>query len=222
MPRLLLQCHGRLRHHAAGNSRAIVIPGGTQTTGSIATEDIALLIARSNSNAVRNLGIHVAAGDLDGDGKADLIIGSLFTNTNTHPPNFEKAGKGFVIYGLSPPIPTQVVSRKLHSGAPFDIILPLAGNSGIECRSGGATNDYQLVFTFPSAVTFTGASVTAGAGTVSSTSGSGATAVALNLTGVTNAQRIAVRLSGVSNGASSGNVDVPMGVLLGDSTVTRL
>jgi len=44
-----------------------------------------------------------------------------------------------------------------------------------------------------------------------------ATAVALNLTGVTNAQRIAVRLSGVSDGASSGNLDVPMGVLLGDS-----
>ena len=48
-----------------------------------------------------------------------------------------------------PPMPTQVVSRKLHSGAPFDIPLPLTGNSGIECRSGGATNDYQVVFTFP-------------------------------------------------------------------------
>ena len=40
-------------------------------------------------------------------------------------------------------------SRKLHSGAPFDINLPLTGTSGIECRSGGATNDYQVVFTFP-------------------------------------------------------------------------
>src|SRR5256885_31303 len=44
-----------------------------------------------------------------------------------------------------PPTPTQVVSRKLHSGVPFDINLPLMGSSGIECRSGGATNDYQVV-----------------------------------------------------------------------------
>ena len=59
---------------------------------------------------------------------------------------------------ISPaPTPTQVVSRKFHGGAPFDITLPLAGNSGIECRSGGATNDYQVIFTFPSAVTFNSA-----------------------------------------------------------------
>ncbi len=77
---------------------------------------------------------------------------------------------------LAPPTPTAVVSRKLHSGAPFDINLPLTGNSGIECRSGGATNDYQMIFTFPSAVTFTVASVTSGTGTAGSTAGNGTTA----------------------------------------------
>ena len=65
------------------------------------------------------------------------------------------------------PTPTQVVSRKLHSGAPFDINLPLTGNPGIECRSGGATNDYQVVFTFPTAVSFNSAAVIAAAGSVS-------------------------------------------------------
>ena len=44
-----------------------------------------------------------------------------------------------------PLTPTQVVSRKLHNGAPFDITLPLTGNAGIECRSGGVTSDYLLV-----------------------------------------------------------------------------
>ena len=87
-----------------------------------------------------------------------------------------------------PLAPTQVVSRKLHGGVPFDIPLPPTGNAGIECRSGGATNDYQVVFTFPSTVTFSGAAVTAGAGSVSSTSGSGTTAVSVNLTGISNAQ----------------------------------
>jgi len=71
------------------------------------------------------------------------------------------------IAGTSP-TPTQVVSRKLHGGVPFDIPLPLTGNSGIECRSGGATNDYQVVATFPSSVTFNVAGVTAGTGTSSS------------------------------------------------------
>ncbi len=73
-----------------------------------------------------------------------------------------------------PPTPTQVVSRKIHGGAgTFDINLPLTGNPGIECRSGGATNDYQLVFTFPSAVTFTNAAVTAGAGQLAAAAAAG-------------------------------------------------
>ena len=117
-----------------------------------------------------------------------------------------------------PPTPTQVVSRKLHGGAPFDITLPLTGNSGIECRSGGATNDYQVVFTFPSSVTFNDAGVTAGTGTVSSSSGSGTTTITVNLTGVTNAQRITVTLLGVSDGTNTGNLDIPMAVLVGDTT----
>ena len=93
---------------ADGNSRAVVIPGGTTTTGSIITEDLAPLVARSSSNAVRYLGVDVAAGDLDGDRKADMIIGSLFSDTSTHPANFEKGGKVFVIYGTGQPAPAQI------------------------------------------------------------------------------------------------------------------
>ena len=120
---------------------------------------------------------------------------------------------------ISPaPTPTQVVSRKFHGGTPYDITLPLAGNSGIECRSGGATNDYQVVFTFPSSVTFNNAGVIAGTGTLSSSSGSGTTTVTVNLTGVTNAQRITVRLLAASDGTNTGNVDIPMAVLVGDTT----
>ncbi|HEX8678747.1 MAG TPA: dockerin type I domain-containing protein, partial [Chthoniobacterales bacterium] len=118
---------------------------------------------------------------------------------------------------LVPPLPTQVVSRRLHDGRPFDINLPLTGNLGVECRSGGATNDYQVVFTFPSAVSFTGASVT-GAGSVTSSSGSGTTTATVNLTGVRSAQTIIVTLIGVND---LGNVDVPMGVLIGDANGDR-
>ncbi len=122
-----------------------------------------------------------------------------------------------VFAGSAGPQVTSVVSRKLHNGVPFDVVLPLTGGPAIECRSGGATSDYQLIFTFPSAVTFNSASVTTGTGTVSSTTGSGTTAVAVNLTGVANAQRITVTLAGVSNGSGTGDVSAQLGVLIGDA-----
>jgi hypothetical protein len=118
-----------------------------------------------------------------------------------------------------PPTPTAVVSRKMHGSAgPFDINLPLTGNPGIECRSGGGTNDYQIVLTFSSVVTFNTASIIASSGSISGTSGNGTTTVTINLTGVTNAQRITVTLFGVSDGTNTGSLDVPMGVLVGDTT----
>ena len=112
--------------------------------------------------------------------------------------------------------PTSVVSRKTHGGAgTFDINLPLTGNVGVECRSGGATNDYQMIINFATPVTVGGASVTSGTGSVSSFSVSGSQ-VTVNLTGVTNVQRITVTLSNVNDGIHMGNVPVSMGVLIGD------
>ena len=128
------------------------------------------------------------------------------------------AMQNFTLTVVPPPAPTQVVSRKLHGGTPFDINLPLTGNAGVECRSGGGTNDYQVIFSFPSPVTFNSASVTAGTGSVSGSSGGGTTAVTVSLTGVTNAQRITIRLLSVTNGTSTGDVLVQMGVLVGDTS----
>jgi len=117
------------------------------------------------------------------------------------------------------PTPTTAVSRKTHVGVgDFDIDL-LAANP-VECRSGGATNDYQMVLTFPGAVTFTSASVSAGTGSVSSSSGSGTTTVTVNLTGVTNVQRITVKLTALTetaNPANTGDLGLTMGVLVGDT-----
>jgi uncharacterized delta-60 repeat protein len=117
-----------------------------------------------------------------------------------------------------PPQPTQVVSRKVHGAAgPFDINLPLSAAPGIECRSGGANNDYQLVFTFPSVVTFNSAAVRAGNGSVNSSSGNGTSGITLNLTSVTNAQKITITLAGLNDGTNTGDLDVQMGVLIGDT-----
>jgi hypothetical protein len=114
------------------------------------------------------------------------------------------------------PTPVSAVSRKVHAVAgTFDVdLLPPA--SAIECRSGGANGNHTIVVTFPVPVTVSSASVTSGAGSVSNFSVSGNTVTA-NLTGVTNAQRIAVTLVNVSDGTSAGDVMVSMGVLPGDT-----
>lgn len=121
-----------------------------------------------------------------------------------------------------PPIPASVVSRKEHGAVgTFDVDLPLIGSPGIECRSGGAAGDYQVVVTFPNAVTLNNAGITAGTGTVAGTSGVGTPALTVNLTGVTNAQTIAVTLAGVNDGTNTGDVSIPMSVLTGDTNADR-
>ena len=52
---------------------------------------------------------------------------------------------------------------------------------------------------------------------MSGSSGNGSTTVTVNLTGVTNAQRVSITLSGVNDGASTANIGVQMAVLVGDT-----
>jgi len=114
------------------------------------------------------------------------------------------------------PMAQSAFSRKTHGAAgTFDVPLPLTGNVGVECRSGGPTNDYQMIINFATSVTVENASVTSGTGSVSSFSVSGSQ-VTVNLTGVTNIQRITVTLFNVNDGTHMGNVPVSMGVLVGD------
>ena len=117
--------------------------------------------------------------------------------------------------------PVSAVSRKVHGPAgPFDINLPLIGAPGIECRTGGPNGQHQVVVTFATPVSVSSASVTSGIGSVSSTTVSN-NQIFVNLTGVANEQTIAITLVGVNNGNGPGNVTIPMGVLLGDTTANR-
>ena len=145
-------------------------------------------------------------------------------------------GYGFInaeaaVNATLPPPLTGVVSRKTHGGGAgtFDVPLPLPPNGiGIECRTGGTTGDHTVVATFALPVTVSGngtvkAQVTSGTGQVGSggiangnaVSVSGAV-VTIPLTNVADAQRLNITLFGVSDGTNSGNVVIPMAVLLGD------
>jgi phosphatidylinositol-3-phosphatase len=125
-------------------------------------------------------------------------------------------------YGLITKINAiNAVSRKVPGSAgTFDVGLPLAGTPGIECRSGGASNNYQVVVTFGGPVTFATAQVTQGTGSVSTTSTNN-NQVFINLTGVTNAQTIQITLAGVNDGTSTTNVTIPMSILIGDTNADR-
>jgi hypothetical protein len=112
---------------------------------------------------------------------------------------------------------TRVVSRKTHGAAgTFDVDLPSSGLPGIECRSGGATNAYMLVFTFTNNVSVQNATVTNGVGSVINFTVVG-NVVTVNLTGVTNAQTITVTLNAVSDGTNTSDVEAAMGILLADT-----
>jgi hypothetical protein len=121
---------------------------------------------------------------------------------------------------------TTAFSQKMHGSMTFGVALPLNGSLGIECRSGGATGDHQLVISFTNNVSVNGtpqAAVTSGQGQVG-TGGVGnggvvtvsGSNVTVPLTNVTNAQTIVVTLFSVNDGTNIGDVSIPMGVLLGD------
>ena len=113
------------------------------------------------------------------------------------------------------------VSRKLHAGAAFDIVLPPQGVAGIECRSGGERGDYQVVVNCYHAFTFEDASVTSGSGTVVSASGNGSASVVIDLANVTNAQLLTLTLTGVNDGTITSDVVIPIDMLVGDTNGDR-
>jgi hypothetical protein len=112
---------------------------------------------------------------------------------------------------------TNAVSRKIHGSTPFDINLPLTGNPGVECRSGGGT--HTLVFRFTTNVVSGSATVTGGTGTAGAASFSGNT-MTVPLSGVTDLQKITVTLNAVTDASSQvlPATSVSMNVLLGDTT----
>jgi hypothetical protein len=112
---------------------------------------------------------------------------------------------------------TRVVSRKNHGTAgPFDVDLRSSGSPSIECRSGGSTNAYTIVFTFTNNVFVQNASVTAGTGTVTNFTVVG-NVVTVNLVGVANSQTVTITLANVSDGLNNSDVEASMGILLGDT-----
>ncbi len=112
----------------------------------------------------------------------------------------------------------------------FAIDLPLAGEPGVECRSGGSQGSYTINFTFDHALTsVTAASTSCGTVTSSMIDGTDPHRYIVNLAApACNAQDVMVTLTGVTDdqGQTLASAAVTMGLLLGDvdgdSTVTSI
>jgi hypothetical protein len=111
------------------------------------------------------------------------------------------------------------VSRKSHAGIFYNIGLPLAGAPGIECRlgSGPGFDGHQVLVTFDSAVTVGGVAVTSAGGQAMGALSVSGPQVTVDLTIVANAQTLGITLMNVNDGTATGNVSIPMGLLVGDT-----
>ena len=110
-----------------------------------------------------------------------------------------------------------------------NIALPLDGNPGVECRSGGTDGKYTLVFTFAVNLTSVGSasvsSLSFGDAALDSSmiNPSNAKQYIVNLTGVTDQQYVQVTLNNVNvtGGAHTDAVSQIIGVLIGDTSGNR-
>ncbi|MDQ6861849.1 MAG: dockerin type I domain-containing protein [Verrucomicrobiota bacterium] len=171
-------------------------------------------VSQVRSNSGKAAGATTFRTDLNADGivnSADVSIARAASGTN-----------------VRPAAPVSVVSRKAHGSAgTFDIALPLAGTTGVECRSSGLTSDYQLVIDFPTRITINGspkALITSGVGMVGTGGTENAGAVSVDgsrvivpLTNVANAQALTVALNNVTDGNGIGSIAVPFRILVGDA-----
>ena len=143
-----------------------------------------------------------------------VIVGTGVHNGDTH------------AYAMVPTLQlSAAVSRKTHGSAgTFDIPLSLSGKFGVECRSGGPTGNYTLVFMFSNNLTSGNASVSNGIGSVSGTPAVSGNTMTVTLTGVADAQVITVTLNAVTDSFSQVLPDtvVTVNMLIGDTTADKI
>jgi len=127
-------------------------------------------------------------------------------------------GSAYFFITQSAPQVVTAVSRKVHGASgTFDINLPLTGAAGVECRTGGTGRNFQVVVTFATPVTVGGLSIMSRDGLATGTRTVSGAVVTVNLAAVANAQTLGITLLNVSNGTTTADVLIPMGVLLGDT-----
>jgi hypothetical protein len=202
-----------------GNLFVVNSGGGTigvYDTATGATVDAALVTGLS-------VPIDIALSD---DG-LNLFVTNRDANTVGEYPTSGGMGSPALIEGLNAPFGIAMVdllqlataaSRKTHGSAgTFDVPLPLTGEPGVECRS--TNGKCTFVFTFSSDVVSGSAAVTSGTGRVKGSPSFSDNTMTVNLTGVTDVQKITVTLRDVTSDTAQVLPDtaVSVNMLIGDT-----
>jgi hypothetical protein len=208
---------------------AVLLVGGGGVLTYPGTTQLAAKNCQSTLGPNGNITIYVPVSLVAVDGAIDNRLHEVTASTmtlqaqaNSVPPD-PLVGVGGIFFNLIDvaqgyvfdPDLVGAVSRKTHGTAgTFDIdLMPPA--SGIEDRSGGPNGNFQIVVTFATPIISFNSAVMYGTGSVSTALASG-NQIFVNLTGVTNAQRISLTIFGVNDGTKTADYSVQMGVLLGD------
>jgi serine protease AprX len=116
---------------------------------------------------------------------------------------------------------TSAASVKTQGTQTFGVPLPLTGEPGVECRN--SRNTETLVFTFNDNVVSGTASVTAGRARISGSPIFSGTTMTVNLTKVSDVQKVTLKLSNVTSDTSQvlPDTSVSMNVLAGDVNANK-
>ncbi|MBL0125252.1 MAG: hypothetical protein IPP88_22115 [Betaproteobacteria bacterium] len=199
----------------AGNGMATLsflppaFDGGAPITGYAASCTSAILPAVTGSGTDSPI---VVTGLANGSRYSCAVIATNSIGSST-------ASNIVVVTPFSPaPLLTGVVSRKAHGNAgpfdlPIDSRMPISGNVTVEPRHIG--NGHQVVFQFDTAIIAAGNAMVTSGNAIAQSAGS---EVIVTLSGVADAQRVTISLTGV-NGA--GTASASIGFLVGDVNITR-
>jgi hypothetical protein len=216
---------------AADQSGRIFICGSNGVVYRLSSSGTLETAEATGFNYTTNLKIDETGRIIVGQANGYVVVGDTTLNNDFgffQAINDPRGSFWTLFVAFTPPLPRgpplqllSVASRKTHGSAgTFDINLPLQGQPGIECRSGGTYAGHSMVFTFTNPVINVGSvNISSGNAQLYATwLGSDTHEYWVDLSGVANAQTITVTLNNVTDSAGSviSNVSRSMGVLLGD------
>ncbi len=219
---------------AGGSTQTVTWDVAGTTANGINTANVDILLSTDATPATGEPSFPIVlAANTPNDGSETVTIPSVATTKarvmvaargNVY---FDISNTNFTITAPTTVPLSGIASRKVHgANGTYDVALPLTPPYGIECRSGGAANDYTLVFTFGNNLASVGsASVTAGTAVISSSAiGANPNEYIVELTGVSDIQTVAIALNNVSDtlGGLTPSLTATMEVLVGDTSANRM
>src|SRR5665213_2828066 len=124
---------------------------------------------------------------------------------------------GASICNATVPVLISAVSRMKHGATPYDVLLPLSGGSGIECRT--VANGVTIIATFDQPVVSGTASGAAAPGNaIAGTPTFSGNTMTIPLTGLSNFSTVTVTLTLVKNAAGEtlASTSIPFRTLMGN------